>query len=142
MSLSSVQKSLRSFTPTGDESEDVGRLYDITDAIGAEGLAAHCLAEMLAVFERNPDADLGSPGPIVHCIETVPMADTIPLLAQSLERVPTTMTLWMAERCLRSNPTADSAAMLIAAIKTIPDSDAASCELKSEATSTLASHGT
>jgi hypothetical protein len=142
MSLSYIHQSLQSFTPTGDESEDVGRLYDITDAIEADRLAAHCVAEMLAVFERNPDADLGSPGPLVHCIETVPMTEFIPPLAQSLERVPTAMTLWMAERCLRSNPTDGSAALLISAIKTIPDSSTASSELKSEATSALASHGT
>ncbi|MEL6106213.1 MAG: hypothetical protein AAFU85_09255 [Planctomycetota bacterium] len=139
MNLSSVHQSLRSFEPTGDESNDVGRLYDITDRIEADGLAAQCVADLLAVFERNPDADLGSPGPIVHCIETVPMAESIPLLAQSLERVPTIMTLWMAERCLRSDPAEDSEAMLVAAIKTIPNSEAASTELKSEATSVLAS---
>ena len=141
MSLSSIHESLRSFTPTGDESVDVGRLYNITDAIDADGLAVQCVAEMLAVFERNPDTDLGSPGPLVHCIETVPMADFVPILVKSVERAPTTMTLWMSERCLRSNPTDEVAATLIAAIKTIQASATASSELKSEAMSTLALHG-
>ena len=96
---------------------------------------------MLAVFERHPDADLGSPGPLVHCIETVPMESFIPDLAESLNRAPSLMTLWMADRCLRSNPTSDQATVLCSAIRTIPEYDGASSELKSEATLTLATHG-
>ena len=137
MSLASAHNALSSFTPTGDESTDVARLYEITDAINVDKIAAECVTEILAVFERHPDADLGSPGPLVHCIETVPMESFVPKIAKSLKRAPSLMTLWMADRCLRSNPTTDQAAVLVAAIKTIANFDGASSDLKSEATLTL-----
>ena len=142
MNLSAARTALASFVVSGDEADDVGRLYELTDAVESGGLVADLIADLLAVFERNPDADLGSPGPIVHCVETAGMDVFVPHLVSSIRRAPTTMTLWMAERCLRSNPTESQLTDLLAAIGTIPANTFASAELQSEAASTLASHGT
>jgi len=142
MNLSSAQTAIDSFVPTGDEAEDVGRLYDITDALETAGLVADAIPNLLAVFERHPDADLGSPGPIVHCIETTGMDGFVTHLVSSIRMRPTMMTLWMAQRCLRSHPSDAQLADLLNAIGTITDNEFASGELQSEAASTLASHGT
>jgi hypothetical protein len=47
------------------------------------------------IFERYHSADLGSPGPIVHALERSPIDDHVALLAESLRRQPTLMTVWM-----------------------------------------------
>ena len=142
MNQSSIQTEIDSFVPTGDESDDVGRLYDLTDAIESAGATADLTPNLLAIFERNPDADLGSPGPIVHCIESSGMDVFVPHLVASIRAKPTMATLWMAERCLRSNPSESLVDVLLSALATIPANSGASQQLRDEATSTLSSHGT
>ncbi|WP_433352946.1 hypothetical protein ACQPYV_21155 [Micromonospora saelicesensis] len=84
------------------------------DASGSDQLGAICreLAErddpqqwaplLYAFMERLDAADLGSPGPLVHTLETWP--GYRPLLAESLRRKPTPLTVWMANRVLNGNP--------------------------------------
>jgi hypothetical protein len=94
---------LREFSPTGNEAVDVGALYALIDQLGQLKRAADVRREMFMILERNPRADLGSPGPIVHTLEESPIDEHIDLLAESLQREATVMTVWMAERCFRSN---------------------------------------
>jgi hypothetical protein len=57
---------------------------------------------LYSLMERLDNADLGSPGPIVHTLEAwsgYPL-----LLAESLRRKPTPLTVWMANRLLNTNP--------------------------------------
>ena len=56
---------------------------------------------ILAVFERFPNALLGSPGPLVHCVERLPIATFLPLVLESFRKRPARMTFWMIDRCLR-----------------------------------------
>ncbi|MGC4796530.1 hypothetical protein ACLQ3H_20795 [Micromonospora saelicesensis] len=84
------------------------------DASGSDQLGAICteLAErddpqqwaplLYAFMERLDTADLGSPGPLVHTLET--WRGYRPLLAESLRRKPTPLTVWMANRVLNGNP--------------------------------------
>ncbi|WCN83950.1 hypothetical protein [Micromonospora sp. LH3U1] len=53
-------------------------------------------------MERLDEADLGSPGPLVHTLET--WHGYRPLLVASLRRKPTPLTVWMANRVLNGNP--------------------------------------
>ncbi|MCG5445751.1 hypothetical protein NIE79_004272 [Micromonospora sp. NIE79] len=90
--------------------------FDVTrlDANGSDQLDAICteLAErddpqqwaplLYAVMERLYMADLGSPGPLVHTLET--WRGYRPLLVESLRRKPTPLTVWMANRVLNGNP--------------------------------------
>jgi hypothetical protein len=108
MSLRNVQHGeaitrLRGFAPTGDETVDVETLYDLIDQLGQLKHRVEVRRELIMILERNPDVDLGSPGPIVHTLEESPIDDHVVLLAESLQRRATIMTVWMAERCLRSN---------------------------------------
>jgi hypothetical protein len=84
------------------------------DASGSEQLDAICTelagrddpqqwAPLLYAFmERLEAADLGSPGPLVHTLETWP--GYRPLLVESMQRKPTPLTVWMANRVLNGNP--------------------------------------
>jgi hypothetical protein len=53
-------------------------------------------------MERLDEADLGSPGPIVHTLEAWD-GYRMPL-TESLRRKPTPLTVWMANRVLNSDP--------------------------------------
>jgi hypothetical protein len=51
-------------------------------------------------FEKNRDKELGTPGPFVHFIEKE--LDYLPELISSLERLPSSHVLWMANRIANS----------------------------------------
>jgi hypothetical protein len=50
------------------------RLTELTDSlmIIPAGLREKAIPEMFDIMERLPDADLGSPGPLVHTLEALP----------------------------------------------------------------------
>ena len=99
---------LDAFVPTNTEHEDVERLWSLTDRLETTEEVQAALPALLRIFERFPDALLGSPGPVVHCIERVGLESFLPMLLQSFSTHPTRMTLWMLERCLRSDPLPES----------------------------------
>ncbi len=57
---------------------------------------------LYSLMERLDEADLGSPGPLVHTLEAC--SGYRPLLAESLPRKPSPLTVWMANRVLDSDP--------------------------------------
>ncbi len=57
---------------------------------------------LYSLMERLDEADLGSPGPLVHTLEAC--SGYRPLLAESLRRKPSPLTVWMANRVLNSDP--------------------------------------
>lgn len=108
---------LKSFVPAGDESEDVARLSALTDELASLEQVRAAVPALLGIFERFPHALLGSPGPVVHCIERMGLEDFLPPLLRSFGRHPTRMTLWMIERCLRSNPSTASRLAILHALR-------------------------
>lgn len=128
---------LAGFVPTGEEHEDVARLYAIVDPLAGDD-ALPAVPAMLAVFERFPNALLGSPGPLVHCIEGTAMDSYVPALLDSFRTVPSRMGLWMISRCLRSDP-GPLLMPLIATLRTVRDSTAAA-DLREDIDEALAEH--
>ena len=107
---------VRAFSPTGDEPADVGALCDLLDHLGDAKHYPGVRRELISIFERHPEADLGSPGPVVHALEGSPIDEHVEVLAASLQRRATTMTVWMAERCFRSNLGEQNRAKLLDAL--------------------------
>jgi hypothetical protein len=98
--IDDVIADLEAFRPSATEPDSLQRLNTILE--GLEEMpdnlrAAHSLFRLL---ERHSGAELGSPGPIVHSLETI--APRSRLLAESLMRKPTTYTIWMVGRILNS----------------------------------------
>ena len=60
---------------------------------------------MFCLLERFPDAEFGSPGPLVHELEAIP--GYLPLLRDSVRRQPTHLTVWMIKRVLSTNLPSD-----------------------------------
>lgn len=58
---------------------------------------------MFEVMERLDSSDLGSPGPLVHTLESVGDGYQ-PFLEESVRRKPSPLALWMVNRVLNSHP--------------------------------------
>ena len=108
MTLQDTIDELDAFVPSQEEQEDVARLRALTDRLASIEQVQAAIPALLRVFERFPGALLGSPGPVVHCIERCGLEAFLPMLLQSFGTRPTRMTLWMLERCLRSHPSPPS----------------------------------
>jgi hypothetical protein len=99
-SVDDLVSELQAFQPTGDGADNVHRLNEqlagFAELPGCERVAP----AVFALLERHPQADFGTPGPLVHALEALPGYPA--LLADSLERQPTELTAWMANRLLNS----------------------------------------
>ena len=84
------------------ESRGDQRLSAICAELGERNDVERWAPLLYSFMERLDRADLGSPGPIVHLLEA--WAGYRPLLAESLRRKPTPLTVWMANRVLNSDP--------------------------------------
>lgn len=121
MKLDEAINKFGSFSPTGDEALDLRMLQLTIDQLGELKYADDVRRELITIFERNPNANLGSPGPIVHALEESPVDEHVALLAESLRRHATVMTVWMAERCFRSNLSTQNRRTLVDALRSTAD---------------------
>jgi len=99
-SVDELLRELQAFAPTPDGADNVHRLNEVLAGFAALPGCERVLPELLALLERHPQADFGTPGPLVHALES--QAAYTALLAGSLERQPTELTAWMANRLLNS----------------------------------------
>lgn len=78
------------------------RLSELTDALLAlpDGREA-AIPELFSVMERMPDADLGSPGPLVHTLEKLKGYEQE--LIRSASRCPSLLSVWMVNRILNTD---------------------------------------
>lgn len=113
MALQDTIAELDAYVPTYEEHEDVARLHSLTARLETIEQTCAAIPALLRIFERFPHALLGSPGPVVHCIERTGLETFLPMLLQSFMTHPNRMTLWMVERCLRSNPSPQSRLSII-----------------------------
>jgi hypothetical protein len=106
MIISAVVAQLTSFVPE-DEVDNVARLYEILDRLQplAPELRTPAVPAMLSVIERYPDAELGSPGPLVHELESIPGYESF--LMDSVLRQPADLNVWMVNRILNSEVSQD-----------------------------------
>ncbi len=112
--------------PAADGWQRLQGLCDEARDIG--GVA--CIPAMVDVMERLDHADLGSPGPLVHTIEGWP-GQYEELLADSLQRKPTPLTVWMVNRILNRQP--DNANIWLDLLRSVRDHPAASPAAKADA---------
>jgi hypothetical protein len=81
-------------------SNGMEKLYELTDAVSKLPNPELAIPEMFELMERLPDAEMGSPGPLVHTLEAIPGYEV--QLAESIRRKPSLLAMWMANRILNS----------------------------------------
>ncbi len=113
MTYEEIIAGLRALRPSDFDCNNVKargreRLYELTNALKATpgGPPEAAIPELFGVMERMPDADLGSPGPLVHTLETFRGYETE--LLRSVRRSPSQLSVWMVNRILNTDlPSAD-----------------------------------
>jgi hypothetical protein len=110
--------SLESFAAR-DDGGDEETLYRIVEAFEELPDRLRVLPAMFAVMERYPEADLGSPGPLVHSIERIPVAEYEPFLRASVECQPGQLNVWMVNRILNSQLSEQQREQLLALLKRV-----------------------
>ena len=99
-SVDALLTDLQAFSPTEDGADNVHRLNELLAGFTALPGCERVAPALLGLLERHPQADFGTPGPLVDALERQP--GYAELLAGSLERQPTELTAWMANRLLNS----------------------------------------
>ena len=99
-SVDDLLSDLQAFAPSDDGADNVHGLNELLAGFGALPGCERVAPALLALLERHPQADFGTPGPLVHALES--QSGYRDLLAASLERQPTELTAWMANRLLNS----------------------------------------
>lgn len=92
------------FDDMNADADGLERLYAITDELAGHPDPPAWAPLLLRLLERLDTADLGSPGPVVHLLEGSAGPAYHPLLAESVRRKPTPLTVWMVNRVLNAGP--------------------------------------
>ncbi|WLD93782.1 hypothetical protein [Alkalihalobacillus sp. AL-G] len=77
--------------------------YDVTEEIESYENAFDAIEPILKLVEQNPEVDFGSPGPLVHFVEQFHGNFYEEKLVQSIQRYPTSHTLWMLNRIINGS---------------------------------------
>jgi hypothetical protein len=89
------------FDPMNINARGLERLRELTDALMSISEPRRAIPELFGVMERLPDADLGSPGPLVHTLEALKGYEDE--LIRSVRRSPSRLTVWMLNRILNTD---------------------------------------
>lgn len=108
VSVDDLLGQLQAFQPADDGADNVHRLSELLAGFAALPGCERVAPALLDLVERHPQADFGTPGPLVHALEN--QAGYPELLAASLERQPTELTAWMGNRLLNSKLARDDRA--------------------------------
>lgn len=99
--MATIAERLRD-APEGHD-DYVGYLYDLLDGPRDADADDTTFVEAFRFIERNADADLGTPGPLIQFLERF-YPRYCARLVESVQRRPTLYTLWMLNRILNSSP--------------------------------------
>ena len=106
------------------------QLDELCDELKAVNDPAVCAPVMFRTMERLDGVELGTPGPLVHALETW-RGRYEKLLADSVQRKPTPLSVWMVNRILNVRPPDADAWMDL--LRSVADNAAASDETKAQA---------
>jgi hypothetical protein len=91
------------------------RLAELTDALMLLPDKEKAIPELFDIMERLPDAELGSPGPLVHTLERLHSYE--PELVRSVRRRPSLLSVWMVNRILNTALSDDARRMYLALLQ-------------------------
>jgi hypothetical protein len=114
-SIDSVIAALDAFQPSAVDTHNVHRLYEIFDGFRSLSGRERAAPAIYALLERFPDAELGSPGPLVHELEAIVGYQA--LLLASLHRQPSDLTVWMVNRILNSELSSEQRQMWLSELR-------------------------
>jgi hypothetical protein len=78
------------------------KMESLASEIEEHNEGAIAIEAVLRLFEQFPQQDFGSPGPLVHAIESYYQRGYEDQLVESLKRCPTEHTVWLARRIINA----------------------------------------
>jgi len=105
MTIEEFIKTLDAFVPFSDddlENDTEKYLYRLMAAWKQTPDKEKAVPMIFRFMERYPDTHFGSPGPLVHAIESLGVRSYQDELQLSLLRQPTPLTIWMYNRVINS----------------------------------------
>jgi hypothetical protein len=96
------------------------RLYPITEGFATLTDKDRVVAAMFALMERFPDAYLGTPGPLVHSIESIGIEQFEQRLVESVARQPAELNVWMVNRILNTKLEPSRRRELLHVLRSVP----------------------
>src|SRR5262245_61508811 len=106
------------------------RLDELCDELREVNDPAVCAPVIFRTMERLEGVNLGTPGPLVHTLETW-RGRYERLLAESVKRRPTVLSVWMVNRILNVRPL--DGELWLALLRNVAHDPAASDKTKAEA---------
>ena len=125
-------KQLDSLSPVDENDDIVSELYELTDMIQNEKNLPLTYETIFKFLENNADADIGSPGPLVHLIETS-YPNYVLRLLESLETKPTYNTIHMLHRILNADLTIKDRQIYMNVLKSISENESNFISVRTEA---------
>ncbi len=125
-------ESLNLLDPDKHTDNLVTLLYEITDLVEEEPDISSCYETIFRFIENCKDADIGSPGPLVHLIEKH-YPDYVSELLASIKTKPTNSSIHMLNRILNSELTAEDRKEYLSLLKFASQNKAASEIAREEA---------
>ena len=108
MTIDQIKKILDEFIPFDEddlENDNESYLYELTEKLKENNNGKTAIENIFLLLEKYPNFDFGSPGPLVHTLESF-KGDYENLLIESLNRKPTPMTVWMLNRIINGTSSA------------------------------------
>lgn len=102
MTIDQIIDAIDNFTPFGNEdpeNDNESYFYRLMDELKKNSEIVKAIEPLFRLMEKYPQADFGSPGPIVHTLETL-IGQYEEYLDDSLKRKPTPLTVWMLNRII------------------------------------------
>jgi hypothetical protein len=132
---------IEAFKPTNDEVEDVTTLNDLTYKLEDSGDVVPFAPALLGLFERHPNAALGSPGPIVRLFEDLEVSQYIEPLTASLNRQLSKMSLKLFQTIIGGPMSKEEYDALLKTLKEVGEQPDVPSEYKEVIQGILADHG-
>jgi hypothetical protein len=129
---------LGAFDAGPNDDHAVFDLYNITDGFETLPDRDRVIPSMFSVIERCARADLGTPGPLVHCIESLGYEHYLSQLVDSVHRKPTYLNVWMVNRILNADIPGDHKHQLLDLLKSVITNPAATAAAVEQAEEFLA----
>ncbi|MCE9552500.1 MAG: hypothetical protein K8T91_03860 [Planctomycetes bacterium] len=123
---------LDAFEAGSNDDHALSKLYAITEAFETLPDKARVVPSMLSVIERCGEADLGSPGPLVHCIESLDYELYLSRLIDSVRRKPSYLNVWMVNRILNAHVRGEHREQLLELLRSVTANPAASASVIKE----------
>ena len=136
--IESIITQIERFEPS-EQDDNSWALNQLLGSIGVISDREYAIEPMFKLMERFPEADLGSPGPLVHEIEAMPGYESH--LLRSLARRPTSLTVWMVNRILNACASQEDRSKWLAQLRQSAASQGASASARQSAQQFLAFQG-